>query len=139
MTYPTNNISPRIHTHIADGVSLVDALLARRQVPFQGRTVEAPEVSGIYLFSDRRTNEFLYVGQTGKGIRSRLRDHWDGNASSDLAMRLVEDGVVENIPKGKEWIVDNIAVRWSTANELDTCLKWAEHFAIAVLRPRFNK
>ena len=128
-----------IQIHIAEGVSLVNALLARRQVPFQGRTVEAPDESGIYVFSDRRTNELLYVGQTGIGIKSRLKAHWDGYASSDLAKRLVVDGVVENIPEGRKWIVDNIATRWMTANDLDTCIKWAEHFAIAVLRPKFNK
>ena len=134
-----SHITPGIQAHIADGVSLVNALLARPQVPFQGRTIEAPDESGIYLFSDRRTNEHLYVGQTGKGIKSRLKDHWDGNASSDMTMRLVEDGVVENTPKGKEWIMHNVAVRWLKASELDTCLNWAEHFAIAVIRPKFNR
>ena len=49
-------------------------------------------------FSDRRTSKVLYVGRTKKGTRSRLRDHWDGATSSDLAKRLVVDMVVENIP-----------------------------------------
>ena len=134
-----SHLPTTIQSHIAEGVSLVDALLACRQVPFQGRTVDAPDESGIYVISDWRTNELLYVGQTGKGIKSRLKDHWAGDASSDLAKRLVVEGVAENIPEGREWIVDNVAIRWLTANDLDTCIKWAEHFAIAVLRPKFNK
>ena len=69
----------------------------------------------------------------------RLRDHWDGATSSDLAKRLVVDGMVENISEGRGWITENVAIRWMTANELDTCTRWAEQFAIAVLRPRFNK
>ena len=115
------------------------ALLARRQLLFQGRTVETPYESGIYLLSDRRTNEMLYVGQTRKGIKSRLKDHWDGATSSDLANRLVAEGVVQTISEGRSWMVDNVAIRWMTVNDLITCIKWAEHFAIAVLRPRFNK
>ena len=34
-----------------------------------------------------------------------------------------------------EWV----AIRWMAVNELETCIEWAEHFAIAVLRPTFNK
>ena len=34
-----------------------------------------------------------------------------------------------------EWI----AIRWMADNELETCIEWAEQFAIAVLRPTFNK
>jgi hypothetical protein len=118
---------------------MLEALLARRQVPFRGRTLETSDESGIYMFSDRRTNEALYVGQTKTGFKSRFRDHWDGFTSSDLSKRLMVDGVVESVPQGRNWIRDNVVIRWITDNELDMCLKWAEHFAIGVLRPKFNK
>ena len=134
-----SNLSTPIRTHITEGISLVEALLAQQQVPLRGRTVETPDVGGIYLFSDRRTNEFLYVGQTTKGIRSRLKDHWDGATASDLAKRLVVDGVAESVSEGREWMVGNVAIRWMTVKDLETPIKWAEHFAIAALRPRFNK
>ena len=68
-----------------------------------------------------------------------MRDHWDGAVSSNLAKRLVVDGMVENISEGRGWITENVAIRWGTANELDTCTRRAKQFAIAVLRPRFNK
>ena len=128
-----------LQIHIDEGRKLVETLLARRQVPFQSRTVEAPDESGIYTFSDRLTDEILYVGRTGQGIKSRLKDHWNGTTSSDLAKRIVVDGVANNIPEGREWISKNVAIRWMTVNEFDTCIKWAEYFAIAVLRPKFNK
>ena len=134
-----SHLSTNIETHIAEGHRLVEALLARRKVPFRGRTVETSDESGIYVFSDRRTNEMLYVGQIKKGVKSRLRDHWDGATSSDLSKRLMVDGVVESVSKGRKWIMDNVAIRWMTGNELGMCVKWAEHFTIAVLRPRFNK
>ena len=134
-----SHLSTDIQTHIAEGRRLVEALLAQQQAHFQGRTVNTPDESGIYVFSDRRTSKILYVGRTKKGIRSRLRDHWDSATSSDLAKRLVLEGMVENISEGRGWITENVAIRWMTANELDTCARWAEQFAIAVLRPRFNK
>jgi hypothetical protein len=118
---------------------MLEALLARRQVPFRGRTLETSDESGIYMFSDRRTNEALYVGQTKTGFKSRFRDHWDGNASSDLTIRLVDDGVVESKAEGRNWIREKVSIRWIAADELGMCIKWAEHFAIGVLRPKFNK
>ena len=35
--------------------------------------------------------------------------------------------------------MESVAIRWMAVNELETCIGWAEHFAIAVLRPTFNK
>ena len=128
-----------LQIHTDEGRNPVETLLARRQVLFQNRTVEIPDKSGIYVFSDRRTNEILYVGRTGQGIKSRLKDHWNGTTSSDLAKRLVVDGVANNVFEGRKWISKNVAIRWMMVNEFDTCIKWAEYFAIAVLRPKFNK
>lgn len=133
------DLSTSVKMHIAEGRRLVETLLEQRMVHFQSRTVETPDESGIYVFSDRRTHEILYVGRTEKGIKSRLKDHWNGYTSSDLAQRLVVEGIVKNKHQGREWIRDNVAVRWMTINELDTGIKWAEYFAIAVLRPKFNK
>lgn len=91
------------------------------------------------MLSDYRTKEMLYLGQTQKGVRSRLKDHWDGITSSDFSKRLVVDGVVESVNEGRKWIRENVGIRWITSNELGMCIKWAEYFAIGVLRPRFNK
>ena len=56
----------------------------------------------------------------------------------DEGRNLVE-GMVRNKSEVREWIKNNVTIRWITINEFDTCTKWAEHFAIAVLRPKFNK
>ena len=88
---------------------------------------------------DWHTNEILYVGQTKKGVKSHLRDHWDGPTSSDLSNRLVMEGLVGSVAEGRAWIKENVSIRWLTRHELGTCIKWAEHFAIAALRPKFNK
>ena len=134
-----DKLSTKIQANIADGHRIVEALLSGQQALFPGPTVEVSDEGGIYAFSDRRTGEVLYVGQSTVGISSRMKDHWAGTASSDLARKLVTEGIVENIPEGREWIRDNVAVHWMTRNEFDTCIRWAEHFAIAVLRPKFNK
>ena len=81
------------------------------QVVFEGRTVELTDGMGIYMLSDRHTNEILYVGQTRKGVKSRLRDYWDGRTPSDLSNRLVMKGLVENVAEGRAWIKDNVSIR----------------------------
>ena len=128
-----------IEMRIAEGRKLVETVLERRTVNFESRTVETPDESGMYVFSHRRTHEILYVGQSAKGIKSRLREHWDGITASDLTGRLVAEGVAENKSQGREWIRNNVAIHWMTINEFDTPIKWVEYFAIAVLRPKFNK
>ena len=62
-----SHLSTDIQAHIAEGRRLVEALLAQQQVHFQGRTLNTPDESGIYAFSDRRTSKILYVGRTKKG------------------------------------------------------------------------
>ena len=117
----------------------MEVLLECSQVAFEGRTVEVPDEAGIYLFSSRRTDEMLYAGQTKKGIKSRLIDHWDGAASSDLARKLIMERVVENISESRAWIKNNVSVRWIVGDDLGDSVQWAEHFAIAVLRPKLNR
>ena len=134
-----SNLPSVVQENIDEQCRVVETLLAQQQVVFEGRTVKTTDDMGMYVFSDRHTNEILYVGQTRKGVKSRLRDHWDGPTSSDLSNRLVVKGLVGSVVEGRTWIKENVSIRWLSGDELGTCIKWAEHFAIATLRPRFNK
>ncbi|MDE2861028.1 MAG: GIY-YIG nuclease family protein [Chloroflexota bacterium] len=119
---------------------MVEQLLECSPIPFQGATVnEVPDNGGVYLFSNRETGEALYVGQSQKGIRSRLKDHWAGTDSSDLARELVRQRVANDRSESQEWIKSNVDLRFLTSEELGMEVKWAEHFAIGALRPKLNK
>ena len=58
-----SHLSTDIQTHIAEGRRLVEALLAQQQVHFQGRTVNTPDESGIYVFSNRRPKKLDGQGE----------------------------------------------------------------------------
>ena len=134
-----SNLPSAVQENIHEQSRVVETLLGQHQIVFESRTVETTDEMGIYVFSNRHTNEILYVGQTRKGIQSRLKDHWDGPTSSDLSNRLVMEGLARNVAEGRAWIKENVSIRCLTGDELGTCIKWAEHFAIAALRPKFNK
>lgn len=118
---------------------MLKLLLTCPQVSFLSSTLhDLPDESGIYLFSDRKTSEALYVGKTDKGIRSRAKDHWDGYTNSDLAKKLVKLKIVSRDWEGRVWIKENVSVRWLTERRLGMRMSLAEHFAIGALRPEFN-
>ena len=102
---------------------------------------EIPDESGIYLFSSRKTGEFLYVGKSEKGIRSRMKDHWGGTGpkSSDLADLLVENRIAKNVPESKDWIKGNVVIRWMMCEELGMDVELAESRVIQELRPNLNR
>ena len=118
-----SSLPTHVQAHIDGQCRLVETLLAQRQVVFEGRTVETTEEMGIYLLADRHTGEILYIGQTRKGVKSCLRDHWDGPTSYDLSNKLVAEAVVNSIVEGRAWIKDHVSIRWLTGGKLDTCIK----------------
>lgn len=128
-----------IQNRIEEGRAAVESLLLKESIPFLSPTVDQmPDKSGVYLFSEKRTGRFLYIGRS-EVLKNRMKDHWDGTTSSDLSRRLVKEGKVASVPSGREWIKDNVVIRWVTRDELNLEIKWAEYFAIGILRPDFNK
>ena len=124
--------------NIEDGRSMLKALLAKPPIPFSGGTMyEVPDESGVYVFSTQ-VEEVLYVGQSRKGIRSRMKDHWAGTTSSDLAETLVKKGHSHDKSGSRDWIRNNVVIRYTPSVELNMDIKWAEHFAIGALRPKLN-
>ena len=127
-------------TYIDEGRGMMERLLECSPVPFDGASVnEVPERGGVYLFSNRVTGVALYVGQSQKGIRSRMKDHWAGTARSDLAKELKRQRVADDRSESQEWIKSLVDIRFLTNEELGMDARWAEHFLIAALRPQLNK
>lgn len=134
-----------IQANIDEGYEIVEYMLDKPPISFSGRTLyEIPDESGIYVFSDRRTHNPLYVGQSGadkkrKGtLRSRMKDHWDGTEGSDLAKKLTDKGIVQDKREGREWIKEHVVIRYMMSDEFEMDILAAERFAIRALRPPFN-
>ena len=123
----------------AQGKTITSRLLSGDGIPFTARTMYAmPDESGIYMFVHNGTKEVLYVGMSRVGLRSRMKDHWDGTESSDLAQKLVNVGVVSDLRRGKDWIRDNVVIRYLTSDEFDVDVASAEAYVIDALNPRLN-
>lgn len=128
-----------IQPNIDEATDMLKEMLDRCPISFSGRTLDIPNKGGIYVLSNKNTNEPLYVGCSQKGIQNRLTDHWAGNCSSDLVEKLVKEcPLLKDKNEGKSWIEENVEVRWLTEDEFDMDIKFAEHFAIGVLRPPLN-
>lgn len=127
-----------IQPNIDEATDMLKDMLERRPISFSAPTLNIPDKGGIYLFSNKHTNEPLYAGRSQKGIRSRLKDHWSGITSSDLSGKLVKEGLADDVRAGRRWIEKNVKVRWLTDDEFDMDIKFAEYFVIGVLRPPFN-
>ena len=52
---------------------------------------------------------------------------------------LVLAGIAEDRTASRDWIRENVDVRWLTRDELGMEIKWAECFVIGALRPKLNK
>ena len=122
------------------GDIIVTELLGRPKIPFTSGTMcELPDESGIYLFSHSETGVKLYVGMSDKGLRSRMEDHWGGAASSDLAQKIADAGWVEDHRQpAKDWIKENVVIRYLTSDEFDMDVDSAERYVIDALDPRLN-
>ena len=131
-----------IEKNIDEGRDLVERLLLCPPVRFVSGSVGVPNESGIYgLFhkADEGIGTPLYIGISNAGIRNRLRDHWAGITSSDFSLKLATERVVSDKTEGRNWTRENVVIRYLLKREFDMDIKIAEHFAIAVLRPKFNK
>ena len=57
-----------LQANLEEATAMLDKLLRKQPISMSGPTVTGmPEESGIYLFSNRSTGEFLYVGKSDKG------------------------------------------------------------------------
>lgn len=64
-----------------------------------------------------------------------------GSQEGNLRAQLVKDGVSSDREEAKLWIRENCTAQWLEKAELDRLgieIKWAEHFMLSVLRPRFG-
>ena len=124
----------------AQGKTITSRLLSGDGIPFTARTMHAiPDESGIYLFVHKGTNDILYVGMSDKGLRSRMKDHWSGADSSDLAQKIADAGWVEDHRQpARDWIRENVVIRYLTSDEFDVDVASAEAYVIDALNPRLN-
>ena len=134
-------LSSNIEKHIQEGRQVIGEVMKATEYSFKDLTPSTPpSAPGIYVITIQN-GETLRAGKT-KTLSQRIyQNHLMGNQSGNLRSQLVNAGVCVDLEEAKDWIRQHCAVRWIEKDVLDRIgveINWAEHFMLAVLRPRFS-
>lgn len=128
---------------IARHKGLLERLLASPSIPFDGDLHGAlPIEGGVYRIHEKGADwqRSIYVGKSGCLHERIYRNHLMGNLeSSTLKRKLINSGLCRNEADAKQHLKDQCSVQVLTTDHIvDSEITWFEHFALAILRPRFN-
>ena len=125
---------------IGEGRLVVEKLLKAKLTSCGDLTpAKLPQCGGIYIFVSGETSKVLRAGRT-ENLRQRIyQNHLMGKQAGNLRSQLVKSGKVNDLDEAKEWIRQNCSVAYLEDNFMEGLdMRWAEHFMLAVLRPRFS-
>lgn len=134
---------PDIEKRIDDGRQVVQQILRAGRYSFQDMPPSGlPETPGLYVITIER-GEIVRIGRTHKQTpRDRIyRNHLMGSQKGNLPSQLVDAGLCSDLVDAKRWIREHCAVQFLQKADLDSLdveTKWAEHFLLSVLPPRFS-
>lgn len=122
---------------------LLDRLLARPSIPFDGKLHGAlPIKGGVYRIHEKGADwqRSVYVGKSGCLHERIYRNHFMGNLeSSTLKRRLIKSRLCDNEAAAKQYLKDRCSVQVLTDDIIDSSDRASfEHFSLAILKPRFN-
>lgn len=123
-------------------INLLDMLLESELLSFNSENLQAmlPQQMGVYCISEKINDvlETVYIGQS-KNLQNRIyRNHLMGSRRfSTLKRKIIRAGMFSNEDDVKNYLRERCVVQFVIIeNESDR--NSFEHFAIAVLRPKFN-
>ncbi len=120
---------------------IVEKILNANRLSFSRLTPsDLPNKPGLYLISHRESGEILRVGRTNnQTLRDRIyRNHLKGSQPGNLRAQLVKNKICKDMEDAKRWIRDHCEVQFLEIDKIEIEMKWAEHFLLAVLRPKFS-
>ena len=99
-----------------------------------------PEKPGLYRICVDSSGEVLRAGstKTSDSLRQRVyKNHFMGNQPGNIRSQLVNAGVCSNLNIAKDFLRDSCSVQWVEIQGNEE-RKWAEHFILSTLQPRFS-
>lgn len=122
---------------------LLRQLIQAKIMPFDSRLwTSLPNTHGVYRILLSRHKSTLYVGRTKTaegGLKQRIyRNHLMGTQKGNIKGYLLEDHLVQDLQGAKQYLRKHCAVQIVQIRK-PRSRKWFEHFAIAMLRPRFSE
>ena len=127
-----------------EGKTILDKLLSSSPIPFD-ETIRSrlPAQHGIYAITVKGAShgDTLRAGRTktaSEGLRQRIyQNHLMGRQNGNLRAQLVRDSICANMEEAKHWIRKNCVVQFVVVQDAEA-RRWAEHFVLSVLRPRYS-
>ena len=140
----TRNKLPSDHSidnTIRSYLDLLNELIDQPHIPFAKEALQAfPRTGGVYRIVEQTKGDSvtIYVGQA-KDLRRRIyRNHFHGPyRNSTFRRKLISTGDCENDDLIQEYLADKCYVCYLEIED-ERQRNLFEHFAIAVLRPRYN-
>ncbi len=122
---------------------LMPVLMQLLNAPFvefgKGLRARLPSARGVYAISrkDARPGEYLRAGKTDKSLKQRIyQNHWMGDQDGNLRKQLVKGGDCVSFQATQGWICENCRLQFLVIEDNRT-RTLAEHFIIAVLKPKY--
>ena len=128
---------------MAERRQVLEKLLAAPGLPFDSRLRSSlPERPGVYVIYvvGAPAGEVLRAGRTkgAEGLRQRIyQNHLMGNQRGNLRAQLVRGRECLDLQSAKIWIQEKCLVQFLVI-ENDETRRWAEHFILSVLQPRYS-
>jgi hypothetical protein len=128
-----------VEQRIGEAKSVLDRLLSAPRLSFD-ETLHSrlPDSKGLYAIhvEDEPAGQILRAGRTDTGLRQRVyKNHLMGDQAGNLRAQLVKEGACADLVEAKAWIQRNCRVQFVVVED-EEHRKWAEHFMLAILRPK---
>lgn len=122
--------------------TLLDQLLKSGFIKFNSENFKAqlPQQGGVYHIFEIKDNglETVYIGQSNNLQNRIYRNHLMGNRQvSTLKNKLIKSGIYQNEDAVKNYLRARCIIQFIII-EKETDRDSFEHFAIAILNPKFN-
>ncbi|MDX1377496.1 MAG: GIY-YIG nuclease family protein [Anaerolineales bacterium] len=119
---------------------LMEYLLNKELLPFDDKNLQAklPNQGGVYCISEKSDKTIIYIGQS-KNLRNRIyRNHLMGHQrNSTLRRKIVKKEKFSSEDQVKDYLHQHCLVQIiEIEDKLERNL--FEHFAIAMLKPKYN-
>ena len=132
---------PDIDYALLSNRKYLDQLLASPFFRFDDKLHSSiPEKPGIYRIFLKSSGETIRAGSTVKSdslLQRIYQNHLMGNQQGNIRAQLIKSGLCDDLSDAKTYLKENCMVQWLVI-ENPNDRKWAEHFMLSVLRPRFS-
>jgi len=134
------NPVPAVESTVVRYQEMLRELLGRPPVPFDEDLRSAlPTAGGVYRILEKAAGwqSSVYVGKSGNLRRRVYSYHFMGDRRvSTLKRKLIKSGLCANEDAVKEYFSERCSVQFLLVDEHERGP--LEHFAVAILRPRYN-